>query len=343
MKKNNSEAIELAKIYHKWIEYSTIANSQHTVRTYEFSFRLYIEFLEEQKEISTSSFCMAGSFSISTIKEWLAWLSKTRSCKPQSCNARFAATRSFLKYAGGVDMKYRHLYLEACCIPRMKESKRQVEAISKEAMKTLLQMPNPSTIVGLRDVVLFSFLYGTAARIDEILSLKLKNLHLDCDRAYAVIVGKGNKMRTLFIQKLLAKNIEIYIRKFHGDSPNPNSYLFFSRVGGHESKLTQPAVNKRLKLYAKAAHSICQDVPLDMHAHVFRHSCASHWLEDGMNIVQVSKLLGHASIATTMTYLSITMDMKTKAVMLLEDEQTRKITKQWKNMDEKLSALFTKK
>ena len=71
MKKNNSEAIELAKIYHKWIEYSTIANSQHTVRTYEFSFRLYIEFLEEQKEISTSSFCMAGSFSISTIKEWL--------------------------------------------------------------------------------------------------------------------------------------------------------------------------------------------------------------------------------------------------------------------------------
>ena len=288
-------------------------------------------------------FCMTDNFSVDTIKEWLAWLSETRSCKSQSCNARFAAIRSFLKYAGEANIKYRHLYLEACCIPRLKESKRQVEAISKEAMKVLLQMPNPSSTTGFRDVVLFSFLYGTAARIDEVLSLKLKSLHLDSDRAYAVIVGKGDKMRTLFIQKILANNIRLYIRKFHGEIPNPNSYLFFSRVGGLESKLTQPAVNKRLKQYAKAANAICKDVPLDMHAHVFRHSCATHWLEDGMNIVQVSKLLGHASIATTMAYLSITIDMKTKAVMQLEDEQTRKLPKQWKNLDGKLSALFTRK
>lgn len=341
--KNNSEAIEFARIYHKWIDYLTIASSLHTVRTYEFSFKLYIEFLEERKKIRTSSFCMTDNFSVDTIKEWLAWLSETRSCKSQSCNARFAAIRSFLKYAGEANIKYRHLYLEACCIPRLKESKRQVEAISKEAMKVLLQMPNPSSTTGFRDVVLFSFLYGTAARIDEVLSLKLKSLHLDSDRAYAVIVGKGDKMRTLFIQKILANNIRLYIRKFHGEIPNPNSYLFFSRVGGLESKLTQPAVNKRLKQYAKAANAICKDVPLDMHTHVFRHSCATHWLEDGMNIVQVSKLLGHASIATTMAYLSITIDMKTKAVMQLEDEQTRKLPKQWKNLDGKLSALFTRK
>lgn len=341
--KNNSEAIEFARIYHKWIDYSTIASSLHTVRTYEFSFKLYIEFLEERKKIRTSSFCMTDNFSVDTMKEWLAWLSETRSCKSQSCNARFAAIRSFLKYAGEANIKYRHLYLEACCIPRLKESKRQVEAISKEAMKVLLQMPNPSSTTGFRDVVLFSFLYGTAARIDEVLSLKLKSLHLDSDRAYAVIVGKGDKMRTLFIQKILANNIRLYIRKFHGEIPNPNSYLFFSRVGGPESKLTQPAVNKRLKQYAKAANAICKDVPLDMHTHVFRHSCATHWLEDGMNIVQVSKLLGHASIATTMAYLSITIDMKTKAVMQLEDEQTRKLPKQWKNLDGKLSALFTRK
>ena len=138
--KNNSEAIEFARIYHKWIDYSTIASSLHTVRTYEFSFKLYIEFLEERKKIRTSSFCMTDNFSVDTIKEWLAWLSETRSCKSQSCNARFAAIRSFLKYAGEANIKYRHLYLEACCIPRLKESKRQVEAISKEAMKLLFSI-----------------------------------------------------------------------------------------------------------------------------------------------------------------------------------------------------------
>jgi hypothetical protein len=81
--KNNSEAIEFARIYHKWIDYSTIASSLHTVRTYEFSFKLYIEFLEECKKIRTSSFCMTDNFSVDTIKEWLAWLSETRSCKSQ--------------------------------------------------------------------------------------------------------------------------------------------------------------------------------------------------------------------------------------------------------------------
>jgi len=229
--KNNSEAIEFARIYHKWIDYSTIASSLHTVRTYEFSFKLYIEFLEECKKIRTSSFCMTDNFSVDTIKEWLAWLSETRSCKSQSCNARFAAIRSFLKYAGEANIKYRHLYLEACCIPRLKESKRQVEAISKEAMKVLLQMPNPSSNTGFRDVVLFSLLYGTAARIDEVLSLKLKSLHLDSARAYAVIVGKGDKMRTLFIQKILANNIRLYIRKFHGECMRMYSGIVARHIG----------------------------------------------------------------------------------------------------------------
>ena len=66
MKKNDSEAIELARLYHKWVDYSTIACSTHTVRTYEYSFKLYIEFLEEQKKIRTMSFCMAENFSIKT-------------------------------------------------------------------------------------------------------------------------------------------------------------------------------------------------------------------------------------------------------------------------------------
>ena len=343
MNRNRIEAIEFAKYYHKWIDYSIISNSMQTVRTYEFSFKLYIEFLEQQKAVNTYSFCMASHFTQAMIKEWLEWLSTSRSCKPQSCNARLAAIRSFLKYISEENSKYRHLYMDALVIKRLKEEKRQVEAISREAIKVLLQMPNPSTRVGFRDVTLYSFLYGTAARIDEVLSIKIKDLHLSKEKSYAIIIGKGAKVRTLFIQNRLEKNLRLYINKYHGENPEPDDYLFFSRVCGKKGKISQSAINKRLKQHAKEANAICKDVPIDMHAHLFRHSCATHWLEDGMNIAQVSKLLGHANIATTMVYLNITLDMKTNAIMKLEDEQLRSLPKKWNHLDKELSALFAKK
>lgn len=60
--------------------------------------------------------------------------------------------------------------------------------------------------------------------------------------------------------------------------------------------MTSENVNQRLKKYAKRAYKICNDVPLDLHAHQIRHAKASHWLEDGMNIIQISFLLGHANL-----------------------------------------------
>ena len=68
-----------------------------------------------------------------------------------------------------------------------------------------------------------------------------------------------------------------------------------------------------------------RDVPLDLHAHQFRHAKASHWLEDGMNIVQISFLLGHEQLQTTMVYLDITTEEEAKALATLEDENDKKV------------------
>ena len=61
-------------------------------------------------------------------------------------------------------------------------------------------------------------------------------------------------------------------------------------------KMTPEGVNQQFKKYAALAHRICSDVPINLHAHQIRHAKASHWLEDGMNIVQISFLLGHANL-----------------------------------------------
>ena len=108
-------------------------------------------------------------------------------------------------------------------------------------------------------------------------------------------------------------------------------YLFYSRVGGKYVKLTGPAIDKRIKIYAADAHKRCPEVPLDTHAHQFRHAKATHWLEDGMNIIQIGFLLGHASLDTTMRYLDITTDDKRQALATLEGEKEKNVTKKWKD------------
>ena len=131
------------------------------------------------------------------------------------------------------------------------------------------------------------------------------------------------------------------MKVFHEAKPDPNEYLFYSSWHGQKSKLSQEAIRKRLKIYASKAHEACSDVPLDLHSHQWRHAKACHWLEDGINIVEISKLLGHESIETTMVYQDITTEQHMRALATLEDEATSAIPKKWKLKKNKgLSDLF---
>lgn len=128
-------------------------------------------------------------------------------------------------------------------------------------------------------------------------------------------------------------HLEKYLLDFHGNTPSPEAYVFYSRNTGIYGKMTAAAADKMFKKHAVKAHGSCADVPLKLHAHQFRHAKASHWLEDGMNIVQISFLLGHEQLDTTMVYLDITTEDEAKALATLEGEGDSKVEKKWKNSD----------
>ena len=138
---------------------------------------------------------------------------------------------------------------------------------------------------------------------------------------------------SIYIAQKVVAHIQKYIEEHHGNDPDQDSYLFYSRNIGPHGKMSQPAVDKMLKKHAKEAHLLCEDVPLGLHAHQFRHAKASHWLEEGMNIVQISFLLGHEQLETTMVYLDITTEDERKALATMEYEKDKKISKKWKNSD----------
>jgi len=138
------------------------------------------------------------------------------------------------------------------------------------------------------------------------------------------------KIQTFGFHQAVA-HLKKYLKEFHGETPIPKAYVFYSRNFGPHGKMSQTAVNKQLKKHARTAHQICDEVPLNIHAHQLRHAKASHWLEDGMNIVQISFLLGHEQLQTTMIYIDITTEQELKALATLEDEKDKKVSKKWKN------------
>lgn len=175
----------------------------------------------------------------------------------------------------------------------------------------------------MRDYVLMSMMYITGCRIDEVLSIQLRDLHLNVKSSpFVSVLGKGSIRRSPYLPKNIASNLETYIRKYHL-SDDIGRYLFYSNNRGPDCKLSQEAIRKQLSKYAKTAHQICDEVPLDFHSHQFRHSMAVHRLEDDMNIVQLSKELGHASIETTMVYLDVVPGKKERAIAEFESEEIK--------------------
>jgi len=340
MRKANSEALAIAKRIHSFLTVYTPSlqgQSANTVRSHETAISLFLGFLESDQNVTPATLCSIF-FNRDMIEKWLLWLRDVRGCAPQTCNVRLASLRAFLRYLGDTEVSMLHISHNASAIPLMKVAKKKVEGMSKEAVKALMETPDTSTPTGRRDLALIVAIYATAARLDEILSLKIKHLHLISKEAYVTVVGKGNKTRSLFLLPKAAAHLRRHLIEFHGDAPDNESYVFYSRIDGKKSKLSQAAVSKRLRIYAEVAREHCHEVPVALHAHQLRHAKASHWLEDGMNIVQISFLLGHENLETTMVYLDVSIEQKSLALGKLEDAHIKAMPKKWKGSPDSLSS-----
>ena len=330
---SHRQTLKITKLINQWVnrylpEQGSV--SKHTARGYCTSLSLYLGFLESEKKVDGTSI-IPDDFKHQAIEEWLAWLVTDRGNSPATCNDRLGSIRSFLKYIAREDATLSYLYNESVLIPLRKTLDKRVEGISKVAMKALLEVPNQGTKTGRAYLAMFVVMYNTGVRIDELLSLKIRELHLDDSLPHITVLGKGSKVRTLSLLPRTVKVVKRFLDEFHGSSPSPSHYVFYSRNKGPSGTLSQTAINKQLKKYSAAAHESCPEVPISMHCHQIRHSAASHWLANGMNIIQISTLLGHRKVETTMVYLDISLEMKTAALAKVEDPAIAGISKKWKN------------
>lgn len=332
--RQKNESLVLAESLYDWFTTFLIMSkgySAHTVRSYKESMRLYALFLQEVCQIKPDSF-NSGCFSADKIEKWMLWLKENRGCSDGTRNLRLAGLKSFIGYLAYKHIEFNAIKMQANEVKQIRNRNRNTEYIQRNTIKSILETPDVNTPIGRRDLVIISLLYGLGARIGEVLSLTISDLHLNETSPYLIVrKGKGLKPRVAFLLPKLVKLIQNYLREFHGEAPSPTSLLFFSKYHGRRNMMTEEAIGKRLRKYAEAAHSKDTSVPLNLHSHYFRHARATHWLEDGLNIVEIQKLLDHENLDTTMKYVGVSNTIMRQAMEKNENADEIKTIPKWKN------------
>jgi site-specific recombinase XerD len=172
-------------------------------------------------------------------------------------------------------------------LPSIKHDKKIPIVLGRDEVKALLQHAEL-----LKHKLLIGLLYGCGLRCGEVRTIRLRDI--DLSRGMLLIrKTKGNYDRYVPLGKLLVRGIQKHI-----ESTGATDYLFTG--SDYDSRYSQRGVQWVIK-------SLCQKAGIrkDVNTHTLRHTYATHLLEDGMDIVSIKELLGHAHIETTMVYLHI--------------------------------------
>jgi len=177
------------------------------------------------------------------------------------------------------------------------------------AVVRLLEAPDLSTPLGLRDRALLELLYATGARISEVVRLDVDEV-VGSDAALVTVLrltGKGDKQREVPVGSHARTALEAYLVRGRpgllGPGADPRA-LFRNSRGGRLSRQSAWVVLQR----AAETAGLPEPGGPAVGPHLLRHSFATHLLEGGADVRVVQELLGHASIATTQVYTHVSVD-----------------------------------
>ncbi|WP_422859420.1 site-specific tyrosine recombinase XerD [Flagellimonas sp. S174] len=172
------------------------------------------------------------------------------------------------------------------------------DTLSTEEINQLIDAIDLSHPQGERNRAILETLYGCGLRVSELIELKLSDLFFEED--FIKVTGKGNKQRFVPISKVNKKYINIYRSevRVHQRIPKEFSdYLFLNRRG---KKLTRAMIFTIIKTLAEKI-----ELQKNISPHTFRHSFATHLLENGADLRAIQQMLGHESITTTEVYMHV--------------------------------------
>lgn len=171
------------------------------------------------------------------------------------------------------------------------------EVLSLEEIDAMVSAIDLSKPEGQRNKAIIETLYGSGLRVSELINLQLSNIYLD--EGYMLVEGKGSKQRLVPLSPQSLKQIKLWKidRNNLKIKKESEDILFLNRRGGQLTRAMIFTIVKELAVLAGIRKNVSP--------HTFRHSFATHLLENGANLRAIQQLLGHESITTTELYTHI--------------------------------------
>jgi site-specific recombinase XerD len=287
------------------------SKSVNTVSAYKVTINLYLLFLQTSQKKGLSD-VEKKDFNQKNIIAFLEWLKEERGNGIATRNQRLVHIRQFCKQLMSSDMM---AYAEYCLIQQIaKEAdpkKDELDYLSVEEMKLVLEQPDIKKKSGIRDKFYLALLYDSGCRNQEILDLKLKDFVITGACAELHIVGKGRKYRVTPISKDVIKLFQRYCDIYH-PGRKMDDWIFLTRRNGIVTQMSPDNTARFLNKYERQITKKNPDF-LHLHPHLFRHTREMHLYMAGMPLPLISEWLGHSQLETTTIYARATTDMKRKA------------------------------
>ncbi len=263
--------------------------SDYTVLNYKDDIIEYLHFMESEalnfKEVEYSD-----------IRFFLMFLKDNKKDDNSSINRKLSSLRGFYKYLANEKIVKTNVF---ALVNGPKKSKKLPRYFEYNELEELFEVPDKTTAIGQRDLLLLEMLYATGVRVGELISIKVKDI--DLGRRNIIILGKGNKERFVTYGEYCEEALKNYLKDGYLQlNVNQSESLFLNQKGGD---LTERGVRYILdQLIQKTS------IHKKISPHMIRHSFATHLLNQGCDLLTVQKLLGHESIKATQIYTHVTTD-----------------------------------
>ncbi len=279
--------------------------SDHTIRAYRDTLRLFFMFLAQRKNGSAADLTL-DDINADTVLAFLNHVEMHRGNSAATRNCRLAAIRSFVRHSLRNDLARANQYGQILAIPSKRATVRAVAYLEPDEARSVIAAVDPQSPQARRDRALLLFLYNTGARVSEALGVHLRELRLDRPRQVRLL-GKGHKERVCPLWPETASALREITNSGSTDE------LVFRNAGG--APLTRDGVAYLLGKYVqRASEALPRLGRRRVTPHVMRHSCAVALLQAGVDVSVIRDYLGHASVSTTSRYIRTNLRMKNDAL-----------------------------
>ena len=281
--------------------------SENTVKAYKSDLGKFMEFMAVERKKPLTR-CFRDDIIAFMVRLELDGETGRSRSRRLSCLRRFFA---YIREKGRIDE------LPTTGLRNPKIPKKLPVTLSRQDMKKLLDEGRKGDKYRRRTGIMLEVMYATGMRVSEMASLRQEHLLLD-DGVILIEKGKGSKGRTVLVPEITVRHLMEYL-----DEIRPlilevghSSYVFVSKSGN--------PINR--EYVWTLFRDLAQDAGIEKHMtpHLLRHTCATHLLENGCDLLTVQNLLGHSDISTTEIYTHVLEERKRKVFNVAHPRARRK-------------------